>query len=81
MATIEYNCCVKLSNDNWITYHSVNNLIRFTKFLDKKFGSTPKWLFYNVYDKWEYKTNGATNVILENFTNGDNKKTPWGKTL
>lgn len=45
----KYNVIVKVSSDQWLKY-VVNDLLLFTKFLDKKFST---WLYFNVY---EYKT-------------------------
>lgn len=32
----------------FIKYHSINDLLRFLDFIDKKF---PKWVFFHVYEK------------------------------
>lgn len=69
-----YNCIVKLRNEKWVTYHSVNHLQKFTDFLDKKFEDN--WLFFNVYDKND-KT--KSNQILKSFQNGENRNVPTSK--
>lgn len=71
-----YNCIVKVANGAWITYHSVNNLAKFTKFIDTKFGED--WHFFNVYDKEDKSCN---NNILAKFQNGENRKVPTTKNL
>lgn len=76
MAVDVYNCIVKLANGTWITYHSVNHLAKFTKFIDLKYGD--KWCFFNVYDK---KDKSRSNNILASYQNGQNRNVPSGKTL
>lgn len=76
MAVPVYNCIVKLSNGNWITYHSVNHLAKFTKFIDTKFGE--EWQFFNVYDKLD-KSN--SNKILASYQNGTKRNVPSTKSI
>ena len=66
-----YNCSVKLANDKWVTYHSVNHLSKFVKFIDSK-----EWLFFNVYDK---EDKSMSNNILASYQNGKNRNVPTGK--
>ena len=66
-----YNCTVKLSNGNWVTYRSVNHLAKFVKFIDSK-----DWLFFNVYDK---EDKSKTNNILASYQNGKNRNVPTTK--
>jgi hypothetical protein len=68
-----YNCCVKLTNGNWVTYHSVNHLSKFVKFIDSK-----DWLYFNVYDK---EDKSLSNEILGSFQNGKNRNVPSGKHI
>lgn len=75
MATV-YNCIVKVANGSWITYHSVNHLAKFTKFIDTKFGED--WKFFNVYDKEDKSGN---NNILASFQNGEKRNVPSTKSL
>lgn len=71
-----YNCCVRLKNEKWITYHKVNHLARFVKFLDRQFAD--QWLWFNVYDNSD---KSKSNNILDSFQNGENRKVPAGKHL
>lgn len=41
----KYKAIVKVSNDRFVKYH-VDNLLSFTKFLDKNF---PDWRFMNIF--------------------------------
>lgn len=68
-----YNCSVKLLNGKWVTYHSVNHLGKFVKFIDSK-----EWLFFNVYDK---KDKSKSNDILASYQNGKNRNVPTGKHI
>lgn len=43
----KYRVIVKVSNERFVRYAAVNNLLRFTDFLDSSF---PDWRFMNVYD-------------------------------
>lgn len=45
----EYRCIVKVGNDKFLRYH-VNNLLKFTAFLDREW---PEWRWFNVYGKKE----------------------------
>jgi len=46
--TRQYSCIVKADTERFLKYRTVNNLLKFTAFLDENF---PQWLYYNVYDK------------------------------
>ncbi len=37
----------KIGNKGFITYHKINDLIKFKQFISSKY---PKWSFANVYD-------------------------------
>jgi hypothetical protein len=43
---------VKVGNEKFIKYEHVDNLIRFTAFLDTKF---PDWRYMNVFDRKTHK--------------------------
>jgi len=45
---IQYSCIVKVDGERFVKYRTVNNLLKFTSFLDVNF---PTWRFYNVYNK------------------------------
>ena len=68
-----YNCAVKLANGKWATYHSVNHLAKFVKFIDTK-----EWLFFNVYDK---EDKSKSNNILASYQNGKNRNVPTFKDI
>ena len=68
-----YNCTVKLANGKWVTYHAVNHLGKFVKFIDTK-----EWLFFNVYDN---EDKSKSNVILASFQNGKNRNVPTTKNI
>jgi hypothetical protein len=68
-----YNVTVKLANGNWVTYHSVNHLGKFVKFIDTK-----EWLFFNVYDK---EDKSKSNDILASYQNGKNRNVPTTKYI
>lgn len=68
-----YNCTVKLADGNWVTYHSVNHLAKFVKFIDTK-----EWLFFNVYDK---EDKSKSNNILVSYQNGKNRIVPTSKHI
>jgi hypothetical protein len=68
-----YNVTVKLANGNWVTYHSVNHLGKFVKFIDTK-----EWLFFNVYDK---EDKSKSNDILASYQNGKNRNVPTTKDI
>lgn len=64
----KYICIVKISNHHkditdgrafWMRYNKVTDLLKFTAFLDKTFGSN--WLYYNVED-------GKGSPSLDHFT-------------
>jgi hypothetical protein len=69
-----YNCTVKLSNGNWVTYHSVKHLGKFVAFADNKLD----WLFFNVYDNAD---KSKSNDILGTFQNGKNRNVPSSKHI
>lgn len=71
-----YNCCVKLSNNNWVTYHSVNHLSKFVKFIDTK-----EWLFFNVYDKEDKSCSNNILASFQNNVNGMSRNVPTGKHI
>lgn len=54
----KYKVIVKVNNDDFVKYN-VNNLLKFTVFLDKNFEG---WRWFNVYDK-------KTREQIGNFTN------------
>ena len=47
MKTKKYKIIAKVDNDKFVKYN-VNNLLKFTNFLDKNYD---KWRWFNVYDK------------------------------
>jgi len=53
----KYRVIGKVGNEKFVKYN-VNNLIKFTSFLDKSF---PDWRWFNVYDN-------KTEVQVANFT-------------
>lgn len=64
MSKKKYKVVAKVSSDHFVKYN-VNNLILFTRFLDRNF---PDWRWFNVY---EYSKDGK-GAQLDNFTR--NKK-------
>ena len=46
MASKKYKVIAKVGDEKFVKYN-VNNLIRFTEFLDKQF---PDWRWFNVYE-------------------------------
>ena len=44
----QYSCIVKVDGERFVKYRTVNNLLKFTLFLDANFS---EWRYYNVYDK------------------------------
>lgn len=56
----KYKVIAKIGNDKFVKYN-VNNLILFTRFLDKSF---PDWRWFNVY---QYQK-GGNGQQLSNFT-------------
>lgn len=62
-----YICIAKVSAEKFVRYH-VNDLIRFTDFLDEKFSG---WRWFNVYSK-------KTGEQLKNFTK---RNRPAGRFL
>jgi hypothetical protein len=65
MAKKEYNAIVftddtKIGNKGYITYHKINDLIKFNKFITEKY---PNWKFYTTYDN---KTKEKLEVIKAN---------------
>ncbi|MFK7102283.1 hypothetical protein V3471_15035 [Flavobacterium oreochromis] len=73
---ISYNCSVRLSNNNWVTYRKVNNLKKFVKFLDDKFNEN--WLWFNVYDN---NDKSYSNAILASYQNGKKRNVPVTKHI
>ena len=57
----KYKVIAKVDNEKFVKYN-VNNLIKFSEFLDKNFSG---WRWFNVY-KYSKESNG---VQLANFTN------------
>lgn len=62
MAKLVYNAIVctndaNIGNKGFITYHKINDLIKFKKFISIKY---PKWTFANVYDN---NTKAKLNMI------------------
>lgn len=57
----KYKVIAKVDNDKFVKYN-VNNLIKFSEFLDKNFNG---WRWFNVY---RYDSNGQGEQ-LGNFTN------------
>jgi ABC-type uncharacterized transport system permease subunit len=51
----KYKVVAKVDNDKFVTYH-VNNLIKFSQFLDLNFSG---WRWFNVYDKSTEKQVGS----------------------
>ncbi|NBS44779.1 MAG: hypothetical protein EBT34_13825 [Acetobacteraceae bacterium] len=52
MAKVIYNAIVftddvKIGKQGYITYHKINDLIKFEKFISDKY---PNWKFYTIYD-------------------------------
>jgi hypothetical protein len=43
----KYHCIAKVGPEKFVKYN-VNNLVKFTSYLDRDF---PDWRWYNVYDK------------------------------
>ena len=62
----KYKVIAKISNDKFVKYN-VNNLLLFTRFLDKNFLG---WRWFNVY---EYTKDGNGRQ-LDSFTNKDRPK-------
>jgi hypothetical protein len=58
-------CIVKADKDKFVKYH-VNNLVKFTAFLDKEY---PEWRFYNVFDQ-------STRLQVASFTKSRRPDTP-----
>lgn len=56
----KFVCIVKVSNDKFVKYR-LNNLIKFTEFLDKNWSG---WRWFNVYDN-------KTKIQLSNFTSNN----------
>ena len=84
-----YSIEVKV-NKKLIVYHSVNDLIRFYKFLDTEFveGKRGKWNFTNVYNAEEFKLYermkkegkiSSKPAPLISYLNGENPTRPLSK--
>lgn len=65
----KYRVIAKVGNDKFVKYH-VNDLVRFTQFLDEKFRG---WRWFNVY---EYKKDG-NGMQVGSFTNRDRPKSKF----
>lgn len=59
----KYKVIAKVDNEKFVKYN-VNNLIKFSEFLDKNFSG---WRWFNVY-KYSKESNG---VQLASFTNNN----------
>lgn len=62
MAKVVYNAIVftddlKIGQKGYITYHKINDLIKFQSFITDKY---PNWKFYTTYDN---KTKAKLDVI------------------
>ncbi len=62
----KFRCIVKVDKDHFVKYH-VNDLLKFTDFLD---GNFPSWRFFNVYSK-------KTSQQLANFTKNKKPQSKW----
>ena len=69
MAEKKYRVIAKVGNKDFVKY-KVNNLVKFTKFLDDKF---PNWRWFNVY---EY-IKGNNGPQLGNFTSKNRPKSAF----
>ena len=65
----KYKVIAKIGNDEFAKWN-VNNLIKFTKFLDKNY---PNWRGFNVY---EYRKEGNGQQIA-NFTTNNRPRTAF----
>jgi hypothetical protein len=66
MANKQYSCIVKVDGERFVKYRTVNNLLKFTSFLDVNF---PTWRFYNVYSK-------ESKEQITSFTKNNRPSTP-----
>jgi hypothetical protein len=57
---------VKVDGERFVKYRTVNNLLKFTSFLDVNF---PTWRFYNVYSK-------ESKEQITSFTKNNRPSTP-----
>jgi len=62
----QYSCIVKVDRERFVKYRTVNNLLKFTSFLDVNF---PTWRFYNVYSK-------ESKEQITSFTKNNRPNTP-----
>ena len=58
------------TNDQWLKYNNINNLLSFTNMLDK---DHPRWIFWNLYEYIKGQEKGRK---LITYTNGKNRKVP-----
>jgi hypothetical protein len=65
----KYKVIAKVSSDRFVKYN-VNNLLKFTEFLDKEFSG---WRYFNVY---RY-TKDSTGEQLANFTTNSRPDRPF----
>jgi hypothetical protein len=65
----KYKVIAKVGNDKFVKYN-VNNLVKFTKFLDKNFND---WRWFNVY-KYE---KGGKGEQLDSFTSSKRPKSAF----
>jgi hypothetical protein len=63
MTTKKFVTITKVSNDKFVRYN-VNDLLKFTDFLDKNF---PNWRWFNVFSK-------ETKLQIANFTKNNRPK-------
>ena len=64
-----YNAVIKIKTDNedrFLKYRGINNLVKFTEFLDRNF---PNWKYFNIYDH-------KSKSYLKSFTINNKPKTP-----
>lgn len=62
----QYSCIVKVDGERFVKYRTVNNLLKFTVFLDTNF---PEWRYYNVYSK-------ESKEQITSFTKNNRPNTP-----
>jgi hypothetical protein len=65
----KYKVIAKIENEKFVKYN-VNNLLKFTQFLDKEFNG---WRWFNVY-KYSREGNGEQ---LANFTRNNRPSKPF----
>lgn len=67
----KFRCWVKVGENDFKSWH-VNNLLKFTTFLDVKY---PNWRFFNVYRN--SKSEEKDNVELARFTKNNRPRSAW----